>query len=167
MTVYGPDPTWTGSGNKNAWVEQYKPYRIHWSNLAGLDASITGRDAVLENQPHPTDYFPAKIVATGGNGRPIRMGYPTAVWYFSTMTAGQMHQLFTARDYANAQYGGLLYIVTRTDNNTLTTNAVSGWQQLQYSYATFRCYMRDITYETKHDYYYQQVKVEFSHLVSA
>lgn len=155
------DPIWTGVGNRQAWVEEYKPYRIHWLNGA---QGVDGADAVLDCQPHPTEYRPAQAVASSGNGATIRVGWATAVWHFDRLTAGQMKQLLDARDNAITLNHGFVFIVTATDLIDEYTDAVSGFKTVRPTYYKFRCAIWDITYTTAPNYTYTDVTVEFRHL---
>jgi hypothetical protein len=127
-------------------------------------SGIDGSDAVLDIQPFPVDYRPAKAVATGGNGKTIRVGWATATWHFAGLPAPHMQQLFTARDNALTLNDGLCYIVTATDTISLQLDSVSGWQTTRPVYSKFSASIWDITWEEKGNYAYSNVVVEFRHL---
>lgn len=160
-TIAPPDPTYQGPGSPNAWTAEYKPCRIHW--LLGA-TGIDHVDAVLDLQPFPADYRPAKTVARGGTGQNIRVGWASATWNFEKLTAGQMGQLLTARDNAYLLNGGFVYIVTMTDTLAYFLDDASSYQWYRPTYAKFRAAIADPTYEAIENYNYTNVKVEFNHL---
>ena len=160
VPVLGPDPVWTGVGNKYAWNAEFKPYRI--SCVLGA-TGIDGADAVLDCQPNPTEYNPAALKTLGGNGQPVRVGWASAVWNFKQLSIPQMDQLMAAYNLAYAQYNGFVYIVTRTNANELYTDSVSGWQEMRPVYQKFRAAFKGLSYELVGGWY-KQVKAEFGHL---
>ena len=157
--IQPPDPVWTGAGNRAAWILPYRHYRIYHTLVGVLDATVSE----LEVQPYPTEYAPAQVVGTGGNGRTIRAGYPTATWYFPQLTLGQFDQILTPWHYAERQNAGRLYIITRTDVLVSYTHPTSGHQELRYNAPIFYAYVRDLTYETGPGVV-KQVQVNFGHL---
>lgn len=162
INPYADDAQWVGVGNPFAW-KVYKPYSISW-----LQADLVSGAAIMDAQPSESEYYPAEVIGTSGDGRPIMAGWPKAVWVFDyPLNAGQMNQLWFARNQA---VGGptqpLVYITTRVDDVVQALDLTTGFNENEYAYMNFKAFMQPIEYRTRGRYRFDAVKCTFTHLVA-
>ena len=161
INPYSDDAQWLGTGNPYAWQQPVKPYALSW-----VAADLIINAATMDAQPSSSEYYPAEVVATGGDGRPILAGWPRAVWVFDyPLNAGQMNQiLFTRNQAVGGPYQPVVYITTRVDDVVETLDLTTGFHENQFTYANFKAFMLPVEYETRARYRFVNVRVTFTHL---
>ena len=126
------------------------------SNVATLATITANGNSNLDIQPHPTEFNEAaEQVAVAGDGTPIELGSPTAVWTYDVpLSAAEWKELI---DFVGTSASATVYIRTRT-NQIDADNT--------YQYLNYQCIMWRPTGASSPRYRFDGVEVRFTQLVA-